>query len=671
MARATASKLPELLRIARERFDQAWEADRENRDEALDDLKTLAGDQWDPDVKREREDDNRPCPVENRLPQFVEQIVGDIRQQKPAAKVRPVDDVADPKVAEVMTSLLRDIEGRSINSQPYVKAAESAVQCGIGHFRILTKYSRIGAYDQEVVMEPIDNPFAVVWDPLARQVTRADAGYCFVTQRMARKDFEAAYPRAPVVDFADGDLPESYEGLKNWYDTDTVRVCEYWYKEPLKRRFARLQTGQVIELEKDDEAPEGADVREVDDFKVCMALISGLEVLGKPVEWITPDIPIIPVIGKEVNIGERVVRWGAIRFAKDPQRRYNIWLATQTELLGLQPKAPFLATPAQIKGFEGLWKDANTKNRPVLFYNPDAAAQGAPQRVTPPVASQGVMNEIMMAADAMKATTGIYDASLGAQSNETSGKAINARTQQTATGSYLYTDNLTASVRHAGQIILDIIPKIYDRERVVRLLNEDGSEVFERVNVPFMETDEKTGEMVEGRRFDMTVGRYDLVISTGPAYATKRQEAADSMMQFLQTMPEQAQLVMDLIVKNFDWPGADEMAERFQKALPPALQPKNEEPTEEDMIAAKAAEKKQQLEDAQIGIALRQGEAEATEAEASAEKAQFEAMQTQLEFMIQSGALDGMIRQHIGEMQASPAPLPQGSESPMGELAPA
>ena len=596
-----------LLREARKRFDIAWTADRENRTQALEDLAFLVGDQWPEDLRLEREGEQRPCPVENRLPQFVDQIMGDIRQQKPAAKVRPVDDVSDPKTADVMTSLLRDIEGQSQNSQPYVRAAESAVQCGIGHFRILTKYSRIGGFDQEIVQEPILNPFAVVWDPLSRSVTRSDARYCFVIEEMDRDEFKIAYPDANVADFETGDASTNHQYLTNWYTADTVKVAEYWFKTPVKRRFARLAApldrpvpspegsnappavmatkrhpmGAIIELDPGEEPPEGAEVRTVEDFKVSMVKMSGLAVLEGPTDWLTPHIPIVPVLGKEIVVDRKVVRHGAIRFAKDPQWRFNVWLATLTELIGLQPKAPYLATPAQIKGHERRWKEANVKNLPVLLYNPDPKAPGAPQRAQPVQGSEILVRLMMMAEDAMKATTGQYAASLGQPSNETSGRAIDARRSQANTIAYIYTDNLVTSIRYATEITLALIPKIYDSERVVRLLNEDGSEAFEKINVAYQEVNPETGQPEEKRKFDLTVGRYDVLISTGPAYATKRQEAAAMMMEFLRTSPEAAKYVMDLIARNMDWPGAEEFADRFAKMLPPELKPKpapDEEP---------------------------------------------------------------------------------------------
>ena len=661
----------DLLRKARKRFDHAWEADRPNREAGFDDLKMLAAEQWDTRIYNERMEENRPCEVENRLPQFVRRIVGDIRQQRPSIRVRPVDDVADPKTAEVMTSLIRDIEDRSANEQPYVKAAESAVRCGIGHFRILTDYARIGGFEQEIRMEPISNPFAVVWDPKARDVTRRDADYCFVTDMIPLDDFKAKWPDAQVVEFDGGKLPDDFQYAQNWYEADAVRVAEYWYKEPIKRRFARVSGPdgeRIIELKGDEEAPEGAEVREVDDVKVCMVKLSGHAVLEEEYEWMTRDIPIIAVVGDEVPVGDRVVRSGAIRDAKGPQKRLNAFVSTQVELLALQPKAPFIATAAQIKGYEAHWRDANTKNNAVLLYNHDPNAPSSrPERQPPPMASAAIGEQIALASEAMKATTGVYDASLGNQSNETSGRAIIARDAQASTSAYLYTDNLTASVRHAGGIVLDLIPQTYPDTRVVRIVGKDGAEDFAKINVPVM-----TPEGVKYEN-DLTVGRYDLVITTGPAYATKRQEAADAMMEFLRTSPQQAALVMDLVVEAMDWPGAEKFAERFRKALPPALQPKddNADPDPEEQAKAQAAQQAAALQQLATMLNLRMTAAKTKEAEANATKANAEAFEAEAIGALKAGMLDDVLIHRLLEVLAQNAPPPPGpvglQAQPMGQ----
>lgn len=71
--------------------------------------------------------------------------------------------------------------------------------------------------------------------------------------------------------------------------------------------------------------------------------------------------------------------------------------------------------------------------------------------------------------------------------------------------------------------------------------------------------------------FNPKVGEYEVAVTIGPSFATKRAEAADSMVNFLKVLPNTAPMVADLIAKNMDWPGAEEIAERLASQLPPNL----------------------------------------------------------------------------------------------------
>ena len=557
----------DILSEARDRYQDAVDHDAENREEMLDDLRFCAGEQWDPTEKREREAQGRPCLTINRMPQFVRQVTGDIRANRPSIRVLPVDDGADPDTAEVYNGLVRHIESQSDAATAYQMASESAASGGLGHFRVLNDYAGPETFDQELLIKPIPNPFAVVWDPDSREPTRADAKYCFVTEVMTVAKFREMYPDARQADFDGGDR---IDPRGDWFMGEKIRIAEYWCKKPVKMTKLLLADGRVVDgegLSADEKRALGV-VREAarESHKVVYYKISGVDVLEGPIDWPGVYIPIVPVLGEEKQLGERVVRHGAIRYAKDAQRLYNYWRSAMAERVALAPKSPFVGT---IKNFENLhqwWRQANTRNMPFLPYNPDPANAGqAPQRQSAPTISTAEANEVALAADDMKATTGIYDAALGAKSNETSGKAIMARQKESDISTFAYIDNLARAIRHAGRILVDLIPKVYDSERVVRLLGEDGTVDTASINRVVMGPD---GPMVEN---DLSVGRYDVEVATGPSYATKRAEAADAMMAFMQANPQMAGLIGDLIAKNMDWPGADEIAKRLRRALPPGL----------------------------------------------------------------------------------------------------
>lgn len=554
---------------ALERFSAAMSADRTNREDAASDLRFIAGDQWPGEVRALREAQGRPVLTINRIPQFIRQVTGDMRQSRPSMKFAPVDNIADPKVAKLYTGISRHIERQSDADMAYTLAFQGAVGCGIGHWRISTEYVPMAVTEQDIFVRPIPNPLAVLWDPNAKEVTRKDAMFCFVIDTMTREAFETRWPDAVQASIESDRV--DYSSLF-WYSRDDVRIAEYWYRKRVKRELAQLGDGAVIDLSGvKPELRQFLDIkasRKVEVFEVEMCLISGSEVLEGPYRFASQYIPIVPVVGEETYVGDQVIRCGLIRHAKDSQRLYNIWRSAGAESIGLAPKAPWLVTPKMIVEHKSLWDRANTSPLPYLIYNPDASAPGGkPERIAQPQPPAAMWQEAQIAADDMKGTTGIYDAALGAKSNETSGRAILARQKEGDTSTYHFFDNLTHAIQHSGRIIAELIPKVYDTERVVRLLNEDGTEAWERINRPVQGGDGTT-QMLN----DLTVGKYDVVAVSGPSYTTQRIEAANAMLEFMRVFPAAAPVMADQVAKMMDWPGADEIAARLFAILPPQVQ---------------------------------------------------------------------------------------------------
>jgi hypothetical protein len=612
----------ELLREARERFAAGIEADRDNRKRDEADRKFYKGEQWSKTEITSRT--GRITVTVNRLPQFVKQVTGEMRQNKPAIKVLPKDDESDPKLAEVYSAIIRHIESVSDAHRIYNKAAEQAVIGGIGWFRILTDYLDETSFDQEIVIKPIRNPLSVVHDPDARELTRQDMNWAFVTELVSRKKFEASYPKVPLNDF---DSPN--EEYTSWIQGDFIRVAEYWYRKPVQRELAMFSDGSTKFLENGDEellaqasaamiAQGGEPItitnrREVTTHKVCWLRMTGTSIIDRG-EWQGKWIPLVPVIGEEIEAGDEIFRHGLIHHTKDAQKSYNYARSAMVEHIGNQPKAPYLVTAAEIQNYKKMWEGLNTGNPPVLVFDPDPKHPSGPKREDPPTMATAWYQEAQVADQDMKATTGIYDASLGKQGNETSGRAIIARDQQGETATYVFVDNQVAAIRHAGFILIDLIPHIVTEERVIRIIGEDGAiEAYERVNQM----------LPDGRVLnDITQGRYDLEVTTGPAYATKRQEAADSMLQFVQAVPAAGQVAGDLIAKNFDWPGADKMAERLKFLIPPGIDPDVDQQRMQRQQQMQAAMGPQQPDPLQeLAMADGQARVEKTKAEADYTKA--------------------------------------------------
>lgn len=551
----------DILTEAREAYSDAWDAAAEWMRAADDALRFYTGDQWPNDERTRRSEARRLTFTFNRLPQYVRQVINDARIRRPSIKVMPVDDVADPQVAEVLEGLIRHIEADSNADYAYIRALEHAVVCGMGHFRIVTEYDG-DDLDQIVRIRPVIDPLAVVWDASAYDPQRRDARYCFVTERLSKKRFEQLYPDAS---------PASWEGLSAsapaWYSADEVMIAEYWRVEEQNRKRIILRGGGgVWRDEIDDETlAQLAErdmiyaERDVSVPRVTQTLLAAHDVLSETTEWAGRYLPIVPVIGEELMVGGRLMRYGLVHHARDAQLLYNLHRSAMAEVLAMAPKPKWLVTPQQIATHEREWAAANTTPFAYLLFNPDPQSPGPPQRIAPEVPAAGLLQDATLSAADIEATIGIYRANLGAPSNESSGRAILARQREGDVSTFHFVDNLARAVAQCGRILVDLIPRVYDTERVVRVLGEDGAQKLVRINQALPEP---------GRRaLDLSVGRYDVVAEAGLSYSTRREEAREGMMAFMQAVPSMAALVGDLFAHAQDWPKADEIAKRIRAAL--------------------------------------------------------------------------------------------------------
>jgi len=589
---AKAKSNADVLAVARARLDMAMSALSESRENEIDDLKFYAGSpdnawQWPADVLATRGAvqgqtiNARPCLTINKLPQHVRQVTNDMRQNRPGAKVIPVDDKADVKVAEIFNGMIRHIEYISDADVAYDTACENQVAYGEGYIRLLTEYCDDDTFDQDIKIGRVRNSFSVYMDPTIQDPTGADAEYCFVTEDVSREDYERMYPNAAPITTLQS-LGVGDQSISNWLNEDTIRIADYYYVD-YDRATLNMYTDNATAFEGTPEdkmlrATYGKPKRsrESDRRRIRYCKINGYEILEQN-EWAGKYIPVIRIVGNEFEVDGRLYVSGLVRNAKDAQRMYNYWVSQEAEMLALAPKAPFIGYGGQFEGYEDKWKTANTTNWPYLEVNPDVTdGQGAalplPQRAQPPMASSGLLQAKAGASEDIKSTTGQYNASLGQGGNERSGKAILARQREGDVGTYHYGDNLARGVRHIARQLVDLIPKIYDTQRIARTIGEDGETQMAKIDpeqpMPVRQI-RNADNIVIDTIYNPGVGKYDVVATTGPGYATKRQEALEAMGQLLQGNPQLWAVAGDLFVKNMDWPGAQEMAKRFAKTIDP------------------------------------------------------------------------------------------------------
>ena len=591
----------DLLETARSRMRIAIAAYSESREDELDDLRFAAGSpdnqwQWPADVLATRGSvqgqtiNARPCLTINKLPQHIKQVTNDQRQNRPAGKVIPADDKADIEVAEIFDGIVRHIEYISDADVAYDTACENQVMYGEGYIRVLTEYCDENSFDQDIRIGRIRNSFSVYMDPTIQDPCGSDAQWCFITHEMLTEEFERQFPDAnPISTLQSQGVGD--QSMSQWVSDNTVRIAEYFYIEH-KADTLNMYPGGATAFAGSPEAKQleamgmpVAKTRKVDRQTVKWCKINGYEVLEER-DWAGKYIPVVRVVGNEFEVDGRLFVSGLVRNAKDAQRMYNYWVSQEAEMLALAPKAPFIGYGGQFEGYESQWKTANVNNWPYLEVNPDATdGQGGalplPARAQPPMASSGLLQAKAGASDDIKATTGQYDSSLGATSNERSGKAIMARERQTDTGTYHYVDNLARAVRYVTRQIVDLIPKIYDTQRIARIIGEDGETDSAKINPqqqePVKKIVDQSGIVIE-KIYNPSVGKYDVCVTTGPSYMTKRQEALEAMGNLLQGNPDLWKVAGDLFVKNMDWPGAQEMAKRFAKTIDPKLLEDGEDP---------------------------------------------------------------------------------------------
>lgn len=575
----------EILARAKKDWTRCEDRWAKNRLHYVDDIRfARLGEQWDEAYKRARTDAGRPSLTINRLPPFIRQVVNDARQNKPSIKVLPQDSGADPEVAEIYSGLIRNIENSSDADVAYDTALECAASGGFGFFRLNTAYADDRSFNQDIVFERIANPLAVYPDPDTQAADSSDWDICFIADWMSKRAFRKRYGTdEQPVNFETPD----WDG--GWKDGESVLVAEYWVRKKVEKRLLALTTGDVVvegEYEPEEyldgvtglpaEVDPEIEPRVIIEHEVYCYKLTGDRVL-ETTRWPGKYIPVIPVYGEEVNLeGERFFR-SLIRDAKDAQVLYNVSRTASAEFIAMAPKAPFVVEEGSVVDPDK-WTQANVQNYAYLEYK---AGRNAPQRQAFPSPPTGPLQEALTSSDEMKTIIGIYDAGMGARSNETSGRAIMARQRESDTSTFHFIDNLSRAIRHAGRIIIDLIPHIYTPGRVIRILGEDGTPDRVPVGTPEqMEQARQAQMMMQAEQVEsvqkiyaLGMGKYDLTVTVGPAFNSRREEAATQMIELIRAYPDAAPLIGDLLAKNLDWPGAEKIAERFEAMQSAQSQP--------------------------------------------------------------------------------------------------
>ena len=614
----------ELIRRVHKRFQQCVDYESYARNNYDEDIKFANGDslnnyQWPDTIRNARigaQNTKKPCLTINKTKVHNLAIINDAKQNKPAVTIRPVGEGATYESAQVYMDIIRHIEYRSNAENVYDGATVTQVEGGIGYWRIKTDYESPSSFNQEILICPVGDPRSVYLDPDIRQADGSDARFGYIFEDLPRDLFEELYPNHK--DVGGPAIAGDYAG--EWVTKDHVRVAEYFEKKQKADRLVAFfdpDGNQVIE-KFSNLTPEGKKyfrslpeeetrVRDIVSDEITWYKIAGNKVIDeKP--WLGIHIPIVRVVGTETILDGRLDRFGNTRALLDPQRMYNYNASNYVEVVATQPRAPFIVPVAAIENLEEYWKTANTDNHATLPYNhiaEDGSQIPAPQRLNPPPLVPAYIQGMQMSEQQMMMASGQYQAQMGENENAKSGVAINARQRQGDRATYHFIDNLAIAIRFTGKILIDLIPKIYDTQRIVRIMGLDGSiaDVMIDPNSPdaVQKRELEQQEMDKGNRvaklvFNPNVGTYDVQSDVGPGYATRRQEAWNAFVQIASQNKDFMSIAGDLMFKVADFPMADELAQRWARSIPPNIKGDAPNPQMEQALQAASDKIEQQMQ---------------------------------------------------------------------------
>jgi hypothetical protein len=647
-----------IVEIAHDRYQRAHDAYNSLRQQAIADTRFVMGDsenqwQWPEDVYQQRAATlGKPCLTINLTAQHCNQVINAIRQNRPAGRVLPVDSMADPDTAEILGGLCRSIQSYSNADTAHDIAAEHAIYGGEGYWRILTEYESEESFDQVITIKSLTNPQLVYIDPDAVEPDRSDAKWGFIFEDIS---IEQAKEDHPDLD------PSSWatDGDRGWVKNDTIRRAEYFwceYKEDtlyllgdgstaLKSKLPQgakvaanmlsLGDGQVIAVVKERQT-------KLKQWYWCKLLGGETEPVDKR-EWMGKYLPIVTVVGKELNVNGDIVRKGIVRDLKDPARMVNYSYSASVETLALQNKVPYLAAAESIENFEDIWGAANIDNRAYLpwnAFNEEGQPLPKPERQQPAMMAAAQVQMLQLSTEEMRAASGQQNANFGIKSEANSGIGIQRLKAQGEIATFHFPDNLARALTYEMRVLVDLIPKIYDSKRIVRILGLDGGEEKAHLDPdmqqPYAETpSDELGEV--NKIFNPLMGRYDVAIDTGPSYHTQRQEAAEALTNLTQHNPQIMQVAGDIVMRAYDFPMAEEMAKRLEKTLPPGLKEENGAqpplPPEVQQHMQQSEQQIQQLDHViqQMQAEIQKQEEDAGAAKLAAQKAQAESIALKLE----------------------------------------
>lgn len=664
MAKKKDTSDKDRLKLARERFDQAETTDGPQLQRELDDIRFYADDQWPANIQASRAGQNgtvglppipaRPCLVINKLRDPIRHVEAEAQQTDLAPEIVPADDFSglvgpiDDTEIELREGLVRKIQRESGARDARNWAAARARIAGRGYYVVMTRYCSNRSMDQEVYVSGLYNQSTVRLDPSHEQADGSDAEWGFYGTTMSWGDYKAQHPeraskpKGRVLNKDDDN--EEWRGLgdeaPDWFtgegETRSVRVMNYFYTERDAITLVELESGALVdsrELQKTDKVAKDEDGKRIErrdvEKTIQWAKIDGAQILEET-EWESPYIPIIKVVGEELQPYDKERRYqGMVRPARDAQFGFDVMATTEVEVALLAPKTPIVAYAGQFEGFEEAWDQANIRNIGRLEVN--AKTDQMPAATAPlPLPQALVRNTDIgtwdglrnMFDQAIRATTGVPDATLGnVDPSVRSGRGIRALQDAASQGTSGYLANLVKSVTYEAKIINSLLYPIYGRRkgRLLQMMTGKHESTGVMVGQPFVRDakqrpvafDPQQHQGQQPKEYALTEdATFNVAIRVSKDYDTRRQEEASTLGELINANPQLMAVFGDLFFENQDGPGHKDMAERAKLMLDPRILAslnKGQSPIPPE-VQAQMQQMQQQLQQATQFIQTKQAE---------------------------------------------------------------
>ncbi len=569
---------------ARDRLEIAVESESENRWAAKADLEFCEGAQWDKQPYTTAEAMNQPEMTINLTDALVRRVVNNMKQQRPRGKAHPVGDGANVEKAQLINGIGRHVEYRSDAGVAYDWGGEMAVKIGWGFWRLIEEWASPSSMAKELRICPIFNTFSVYMDPAARMPTGQDADWVLITFKMKRTEYKRLYPKRALIAFNDTGKSDD----KEWEDREEIRLAEYFRIREKAEKLYLLRGPDGTEYTRyESEMPsdeglkasktEIVDERESSRRTVEWFLLNGTKIVDRndlPGQW----IPVIRCQGNAVDIDGRIKRRGMVRVMQDPARMVNYGETAKIKRLGISSQAKWLMAEGMDEGHEE-WSDSNNSANPVLKYKPVMVPNALggelplpPPQLLPPAQVEAGFSEFVagMRTNLLFVAGMMHDPGMDDQQGTiVSGRALKRRERQSDQSHFQYYDNQVLAIAHTWRIMLEWIPHTYSEQRMQRIIQEDGTPAMVKIN---------DGKGIQGAiaeiKNDLSVGRYDVVMDTGPGYETRREEGAEALISLLSIQPLAsivAQVGADLVFRSLDHPYMQELADRIAAQTPEGL----------------------------------------------------------------------------------------------------